>query len=128
MDRAVGTGPQPPGRRFHHHGPSPGTLGVGNPLDPFWIGALTYHRGLVGNHGRSPAVSVVDLHVDLAFKTGRIRLVPTLDIYNVFNARTATAIYQFATKWWTGESDDRYGQVKEWRQGRRIQVGLKVQF
>lgn len=109
-------------------GLSPGTLGVGNSLDPLWIGALTYDQGLVGNHGRSPSVSVVDLHLDLEFKAGKVRLIPTLDVYNLFNARTATAIYQFATKWWTGEPDNRYGQVKEWLQGRRIQVGLKARF
>lgn len=106
----------------------PGTLGVGNPLDPLWAGALTYDRGLVGNHGRSPAVSVADLQVDLAFQAGGVRLQPTLEVRNLFNARTPTLIYQFATKWWTGEPDGRYGQPREWLPGRRLQLGLRARF
>lgn len=106
----------------------PGTLGLGNPLDPYYFGMLTYDRGLVGNHGRSPAVSVADLHLDLEFHAGKVKLLPTLDIYNVFNARTPTAIYQFATKWFTGEPEGRYGYAKEWLPGRRLQLGLKARF
>lgn len=106
----------------------PGTLGLGNPLDPLWAGSLTYDRGLVGNHGRSPTVSVVDLHLDLAFQAGRIRLVPALDVSNLFNARTPTLIYQYATKWFVGEPDGRYGHPREWLPGRRLQFGLKARF
>lgn len=106
----------------------PGTLGLGNPLDPLWVGALTYDHGLVGNHGRSPTVSVTDLHLDLEFQAGKVRLLPALDIYNLFNARTPTAIYQYATRWWTADPDPRYGQASEWLQGRRIQIGLKARF
>jgi len=101
---------------------------VRNPLDPLFAGALTYDHGLVGNHGRSPSVSVADLHVDLEFIAGKVRLMPTLDIYNVFNARTPTLIHQYATKWWSGEADPTYGQAQEWLQGRRIQLGLKARF
>jgi hypothetical protein len=106
----------------------PGTLGAGNPLDPLGLGGLTFDHGLAGNRGHSPAVSVADLHLDLEFKTGKVTWTPTLDIYNLFNSRTATAVHQMAAKWWSGAPDSRYGEAMEWLQGRRLQFGLKARF
>ena len=106
----------------------PGTLGANNPLDPLGAGALTFDHGLAGNHGRGPTVSVADLHLDLEFQAGKVKLLPALDIFNLFNSRTGTAIFQYATKWYTGEADRRYGEAKEWLQGRRVQISLKARF
>lgn len=106
----------------------PGTLGAGNPLDPMGLGALTFDHGLAGNRGHSPSVSVADLHLDLEFNTGKVTWAPTLDITNLFNARTATSVHQYATKWWSGAPDTRYGEAQEWLQGRRLQFGLKARF
>lgn len=106
----------------------PGTLGAGNPLDPMGLGALTFDHGLAGNRGHSPAVSVADLHLDLEFKTGKVTWMPTLDVYNLFNARTALSVHQYATKWWSGAPDSRYGEAQEWLQGRRLQFVLKARF
>lgn len=106
----------------------PGTLGLGNPLDPGYFGGLTYDHGLVGNHGRSPSTSTANLHLDLEFLAGKVKLMPTLDIYNLFNSRTPTLIYQFATRWFTGEPDGRYGHPSEWLPGRRLEFGLRARF
>jgi len=106
----------------------PGTLGAGNPLDPGFYGNSTFDHGLEGNHGRTPNVSVVDLRADSEFKLGRAKLIPSVDIFNLFNARTATSVWQYATKQSTGDPDPRYGAAQEWLQGRRYQIGVKVQF
>jgi len=106
----------------------PGSLGVGNSLDPMYMGALTFDHGLVGNHGRSPSTSLADLRLEASFRTGRLHVCPSLDLFNVFNARTATILYQLATTPNTGEPDRRYGSAADWLPGRRIQVGVKVRF
>jgi hypothetical protein len=110
-------------------GLSPGSLGYSNnPLDPGGYGNSTFDRGLEGNHGTSPNTSNVDLHVDLVFHIGKTKLLPAVDVFNVFNSRTATSIYQYATKQSTGEPDVRYGAAQEWLAGRRLQFGVKLQF
>jgi hypothetical protein len=109
-------------------GQAPGTLGAGSALDPGYYGNSTFDRGLEGNHGTSPTTSNVDMHVDLVFHIGKTKLLPAVDVFNVFNSRTATSIYQYATKQSTGEPDVRYGAAQEWLAGRRLQFGVKLQF
>ncbi len=110
-------------------GQAPGSLGAGNAYDPGYYGNSTFDHGLMGNHGRTPNVSVVDMHADTEIRIGKTRLVPSVDVFNFFNNRTVTSVYQYATKQSTGAEDSlRYGKPQEWLQGRRFQVGLKLQF
>lgn len=106
----------------------PGTLGSGNPLDPWGFGVMTPERFQYGTRGRTPSTSVLDVHLETEFKLGRIRLRPSMDVLNLFNGRTPTSVWQYATKWMTAEPDRRYGSPSEWLQGRRIQFGVRVRF
>jgi hypothetical protein len=106
----------------------PGALGSPNPLDPGQYDNSTPDHLLLGNHGHTPSTSQVDFHTDLEWKVGRGKLVPSLDVFNLFNARTATSVWQYATHSYTDLPDARYGQPQEWLPGRRLQVGVKYQF
>ncbi|MBK9795771.1 MAG: TonB-dependent receptor [Holophagaceae bacterium] len=106
----------------------PGTLGPYNPLDPWGFGVMTPERFTYGTRGRTPNTSVVDLRLDTEFKLGGVRLRPSLELFNLFNSRTPTVIWEYATKWFSGEPDRRYGQPSGWLQGRRVQFGLRALF
>jgi hypothetical protein len=106
----------------------PGTLGPYNPLDPFGFAVMTPERFQYGTRGRMPSLSVADLRVDTEFRLGRARLRPSLELFNLFNHRTTTVIWEFATKWFSGELDRRYGTASGWLRGRRIQLGIRAAF
>jgi hypothetical protein len=106
----------------------PGTLGSGNPLDPWGYGLMTPERFQYGTRGRTPNASVLDLRIDTEFKLGPVRLKPSLEIFNLLNSRTPTVIWQFATKWFAMAPDSRYGEASGWLQGRRLQFALRAVF
>ncbi len=108
----------------------PGTLSQRGDysLDPGQYGSQTPDHFLFGNHGRAPSQSVVDLHLDLEFRYGKTKVLPVLDVFNVFNSRVATAIWQMASAMGTGLPNPNYGQAQSWVPGRRFQFGLRVAF
>ena len=106
----------------------PGSLGAGHPLDPWGYGLMTPERFQYGTRGRTPNTSVLDLRMDTEFRIGQVRLKPSLEIFNLFNSRTPTVIWQWATKWFATEPDFRYGEASGWLQGRRIQLGIRAAF
>ncbi|HEU4950892.1 MAG TPA: carboxypeptidase regulatory-like domain-containing protein [Holophagaceae bacterium] len=109
-------------------GLAPGTLGSPNPLDPGQYDNSTPDHFQLGNHGRTASTSQVDFHTDLEWKLGKGKLIPSVDVFNLFNARTVTSVWQYATHSYTDLPDARYGQPQEWLEGRRIQFGVKYQF
>jgi len=106
----------------------PGSLGPGNPLDPWGYGLMTPERFKYGTRGRAPNTFVVDLRLDTGFMIGKVHLMPSLEVFNLFNSRTPTVIWQFATKWGWAEPDPRYGEASGWLQGRRFQFGFRMHF
>lgn len=109
-------------------GLAPGTLGSPNPLDPGQYYNSTPDHLLLGNHGRTPSTSLVDLHTAYEWKVGHGKLVPSIDVFNLFNARTTLSVWQYATHGGSDALDTRYGQPQEWQLGRRLQFGVKYQF
>lgn len=110
-------------------GQAPGTLGAGNAYDPLYYGNSTPANGELGQYGRTPAVQDVDMHMDYHISFGnKIRVIPSFDIFNLFNTRPATSIWQLATLQFSGAPDIRYGQESSWQEGRRYRFGVKVQF
>jgi hypothetical protein len=119
---------------------SSGTVGTGNYTGPTlhthkWLDSGDYGNaipanGRYGQYGRTPTTSQVDMHMDWTRKVGsRYRIIPSVDIFNLFNARTATSIYQNATfQNPAGAPDPRYGEANAWQEGRRYHFGLKFQF
>jgi len=70
----------------------------------------------------------VNVHMDYVYKFGKnYRIVPAIDMFNVFNARTATQVYQQAMDQ-SASPDVRYGQEQDWQQGRRYRFGIRFQF
>lgn len=97
-------------------------------LDIGYYGDAVAAHGKQGDAGRSPALNNVDLHLDWAYKIGkRYRLIPSVDVFNLFNTRYATNQYQQATD--QGANPDvRYGAATAWQVGRRYRFGVKFQF
>jgi hypothetical protein len=97
-------------------------------LDIGFYGDAVAAHGTQGDAGRTPALNNVDLHLDWAYKIGkRYRLIPSVDVFNLFNARYATNQYQQATD--QGANPDvRYGAASAWQVGRRYRFGVKFQF
>lgn len=97
-------------------------------LDIGYYGDAVAAHGKQGDAGRSPALNNVDLHLDWAYKIGkRYRLVPSVDVFNLFNTRYATSQYQQVTDQ-GGNPDVRYGAASAWQVGRRYRFGVKFQF
>ncbi len=107
----------------------PGTLGAGHiPYETGFYGNATPDHGLLGNHGRTPSTNNVDLHLDYSWRLGqKARLIPTVDMFNVFNTRYATGVYQLATDG-NAIAQPNYGQPNGFQEGRRYRFGVKLQF
>ncbi|WP_243287303.1 TonB-dependent receptor [Geothrix terrae] len=97
-------------------------------LDIGFYGDAVATNGKQGDAGRSPALNNVDLHLDWAYKIGKkYKLVPSVDVFNLFNTRYATGQLQQATDQ-GGAPDPRYGAANAWQIGRRYRFGVKFQF
>jgi hypothetical protein len=97
-------------------------------LDIGFYGNATATNGQQGQAGRTPALNNVDLHIDWAYKIGKkYKLIPSVDVFNLFNTRYATSQLQQATDQ-GGAADVRYGSANAWQVGRRYRFGVKFQF
>lgn len=104
----------------------------GNGEADHWIDVGSYGDSIplnnkLGQMGRTPSTSNTDFHVDYAFKLGKVQMVPSLDVFNLFNQRMATAVDEFETDS-NGIVTNRWGLENAWQVGRRFRVGLKVRF
>ncbi|GLH69697.1 membrane protein [Geothrix rubra] len=91
-------------------------------------GNATPQNGQLGQYGRTPATNNVDAHADFVYKFGgKFRLIPSIDMFNVFNTRYATGVFQQAMDQ-SATPDVRYGQATDWQLGRRYRFGIKLQF
>ncbi len=80
-----------------------------------------------GQYGRTPTNINTDVKLEYAIKFKRFTFKPSIDIFNLFNIRSASSIYQLATDQ-NGNADNRYGVENGWMVGRRFRFGLKLQF
>ena len=97
-------------------------------LDIGYYGDATPAFGKLGQYGRTPSLNNVDAHFDWTYKvTKKIKIIPSIDLFNAFNSRKATSVYEQATDN-TGNFDPRYGAPVTWQTGRRYRFGFKVQF
>lgn len=82
----------------------------------------------LGNHGRTPATNNVDLKLDYSWNaTPKVKLSPSVDVYNLFNTRQVTRVLQQATDS-GGNPDQRFGAATDWQRGRRVRFGVKITF
>lgn len=91
-------------------------------------GDATPANGELGQYGRHPAQNNVDLHIDWSYKFGkRFKVIPSVDVFNLFNTRYETGSFQQATDQSASPSPD-YGRANGWQIGRRFRFGVKFQF
>lgn len=97
-------------------------------LDIGYYGDATPAFGKLGQYGRTPSLNNVDAHFDWSYKvTKKIKIIPSIDVFNAFNTRKATSVYEQATDN-VGSTDPRWGAPVTWQTGRRYRFGFKVQF
>jgi hypothetical protein len=119
----------------YDNGAYPGGYG-----DPLGYGNNTPYQQQVGQFGNSPSITTTDMHLDYAINLGgKMRLMPSVDIFNLLNSRAATGINQFATLQFSGGPNTSYGPnaaviggaptvENSWLEGRRFRFGVKFQF
>lgn len=104
------------------------TGAVHRTLDPGTYGNATPAGLQLGQYGRTPATNNVDFHMDYIWTlSGKAKLSPSIDIYNLFNTRPATRLLQQATDD-NGAIEPRYGQSTDWLRGRHLRFGIKFTF
>jgi hypothetical protein len=98
--------------------------------DPGGYGDATYNDGKMGNFGRTP----FQAKVDLTFKyervfSGKLRLEPFLEIYNVLNARPVIQVDEQATDS-AGHAlpAGQWGSATVFQAGRSLRLGAKLRF
>lgn len=102
--------------------------GSGSSIDLGGYGNAVPANGQLGQYGRTPAVNNVDMHIDWAYKfSKKFKLTPSIDIFNLFNSRTTTGVFQQATDA-SGTAITNWGQANGWQVGRRYRFGVKFQF
>lgn len=102
--------------------------GSGSSLDIGGYGNAVPANGELGQYGRTPGINNVDLHLDWSYKLGkRFKVIPSVDVFNAFNARYTTIVYEQATDQ-SGTAAANYGQARDWQVGRRYRFGVKFQF
>ncbi|WLT31930.1 carboxypeptidase regulatory-like domain-containing protein [Geothrix sp. PMB-07] len=109
-------------------GLAPGTLGSGNiPLDMGNYGNATPANGKMGQYGRTPGIQNIDVHADLQFKSGKLKIVPSIDIFNLANSRKELTEIQQATDA-TGNLNPAWQSPNSWQTGRAMRFGVKLVF
>ena len=84
--------------------------------------------GKLGDHGNLPDTTNTDLHVDYQIKlSGKFRVIPSMDINNLFNTRYVTGITEQVTTG-NGSPNPYFNHETGWQEGRRYRFGVKVQF
>ncbi|HJW10019.1 MAG TPA: TonB-dependent receptor [Holophagaceae bacterium] len=99
-----------------------------NSLDIGGYGNAVFADGKQGQFGRTPSLNTVDVHLDFQWVLGpKLRLSPSIDMFNVFNTRRATGLFQLATDG-NGIAQPSYGEANGYQEGRRYRFGVKLQF
>ncbi|HOD33434.1 MAG TPA: hypothetical protein PKO12_08145, partial [Holophaga sp.] len=80
-----------------------------------------------GQFGRTPATQNTDIRLEYAMKAGRFQILPSIDIFNVFNSRKATSVVNEYTDR-DGAVWNRWKMENGWQTGRRFRFGVKVRF
>lgn len=103
-------------------------LSTANGLDWGGYGNATPFNFEYGTNGRLPSTTIVDLHFDYAFKfSNKVKLVPSIDIFNAANTRTVTGIDDYGTTA-AALPNAGYGYANAWLAGRSYRWGVKVSF
>ncbi len=80
-----------------------------------------------GQFGRTATLNQVDARLEYALKLGRYSIIPSVDIFNLFNTRKATSVDDFYTDS-SGVETGRWKMENEWQRFRSFRFGVKVRF
>jgi len=102
-------------------------------LDPGGYGNATPENFTYGTRGRLPQETVANMHLDWAYKFSKtVKLTPSIDVFNLFNSRTVTAVDQNGTlagaAGSAGGLNPASGYANGWLAGRSYRWGVKVAF
>ncbi|WP_243304180.1 TonB-dependent receptor [Geothrix oryzisoli] len=86
--------------------------------------------GRYGNHGRLPTQVVCDLNLRYEMRFRRVKVTPSLDVFNLFNKLTVTGVDE--NKAWGNypypEGNPTWRQPWAWLTGRNLRWGLSLSF
>ena len=87
-------------------------------------------NGKIGDRGRTPSYAKLDLSLDYEIPLGgKLKLVPMLSVFNVFNARAMRAVNEQATdSGGTAFPAGKWRSATAWYAGRSVMVGAKLHF
>ncbi len=100
---------------------------TGSGLDIGGYGNAVPNNFKYGNFGRTPNTAQVDLTFEYAMTFGRLKVVPNLNMFNVFNNRTATTHNIYNTDGNATQRDD-WNEESAWLRGRNFRFGVKLNF
>lgn len=101
--------------------------GSGSSLDVGGYGNAVPANFQYGNFGRTPTTLQTDLSFEYGIKAGKVKISPNINIFNVFNSRSATSQSNYATDG-NGTAVATWGQENGWLRGRNFRWGVKVNF
>jgi len=82
----------------------------------------------IGQYGRTPTTTKLDLHFDYSYKLPRnMVLDPAIDIFNAFNTRQIVSVYDLATTQ-GGSPAPNYGAASLYQAGRGMRLTVKLIF
>jgi len=103
-------------------------LSTANGLDWGGYGNATPMNFTYGNNGRENTQRLVNLHFDYAYKfSKKVKLTPSIDIFNAANTRTATQHDDYYTNA-SALQNPAFGSANQWLAGRSYRWGVKVTF
>ena len=110
----------------------PGTLTANGDAsgDPGYYSNATFANGQMGQYGRTPWQTKVDLNLQYTkVLSNNKKLSPFIQLYNVFNARPATAVFEQATDVLGNPSAaGKWGSATTYQTQRTVRFGARLTF
>lgn len=84
-------------------------------------------NGQLGQFGRTANSNLVDMSLAWGLKWGKVKMTPSIDIFNLFNSRPALRVVEQITTQ-SGSPNLSYGAERTWQTGRNYRYGIKFTF
>lgn len=83
--------------------------------------------GKFGQFGRIAATQNTDVRLEYDLKIGKLNIVPSVQVLNVFNTRQVLGVFQNRTDQLATDTGN-WGKANDWQTGRAFRFGVKVRF
>lgn len=92
-------------------------------------GNSTPKNGRIGDQGRTPSSSSLDLNVNYDTSIGSLRIAPLFQVTNVLNSRQpATVVQNYTDGGGVPLPPGQFGSTLTWNSGRSMRFGIKLHF